>query len=116
MAQKYPNKQSNPAAAIPVWLAPAPAGAGLQVQNIPTSTGTLVKTGAGTFVGLSVNTAGTTSTAKIYDGIDNTGTLLGTFSTTAPGSNFPAGGWPFAIGLFVVTAGGAAADVTVSYF
>lgn len=109
----YPNQQSNPAAAIPVWIAPAPG----QVQkNITTNASTLVYTGAGVFTGLSVNTAGTASTATIYDGTDDNGTLLGTIPTTAQGSfEPPAGGWNFATGLFVVTAGGAAADITVSY-
>lgn len=111
------NDQSNPASATPVWIAPAPAAAGQRVRNITADVGTKLATGSGTFMGLSVNTGGNASTAKVYDGINAGGLLLGTFSTAAIGSNFPAGGWPFTAGLFIVTASSnPAADVTASYF
>lgn len=109
----YPNAQSDPAAAVPVWIAP-PLGA--QLANITTNTTTLLKSGSGVVSGLSINTGGTTSTVKIYDGLTAAGTLLGTFSSTAQnGVTLPAGGFPFTTGLCVVTAGAAAADITVTY-
>lgn len=75
--------------------------------------GDIVKTGAGLLGGLIVNKAGTTSTAALYDGTDNTGTLLGTVDTSALRQvNF---GIKLLVGLFVVLAGGAAADVTITY-
>lgn len=113
-----PNKQNAAAGAIPVWLAPAPEGSGLQSKsrNITTATTTLVNTGPGVFSGLGVNTAGAGSIAKVYDGIDATGVLLGTFNTAVLGpNNAPGGGYPFETGLCVVTSGGVAADITVAY-
>lgn len=111
----FPNSQSNPQSATPVWIA-SPSWAGATPKNITTNVGTLVKTGPGVFQGLSVNTAGTTSTATVYDGIDNTGTKIGTYSTTAQGGpNLPLAGISFTTGLYVVTAGAAAADITVSF-
>lgn len=112
----FANAQNNPAGAIPVWVAPTPAGSGQATKNITTNTGTLVKTGAGSFVGLSINTAGTASTAAVYDGTSASGTLLGTISTTAQDTIFPPGGWAYATGLFIETAGSAAADITVTYY
>lgn len=110
---KYPNKQDDPAAAIPVWVAPPPGALG---KNIATATGTLVKTGEGVFLGLTVNTPHAATTATVYDGTDNTGTLLGTFAlTSAGGITVAAGGLPFTTGLYVVTAGATPADITVSY-
>lgn len=47
-------------------------------QNVITLGTFNVKPGAGTFVGLNVNTAAATAVAKIYDGVDGTGTLLAT--------------------------------------
>ena len=100
-----------PKFATPVYIAPAPGAAS---KNLATNASTLVYTGPGYATGLNVNTAGTTSTIKLYDGLDATGTLLGTWSTTDQGF-IPLGNIPFATGLFAVTAGGAAANVTVSY-
>jgi hypothetical protein len=82
-------------------------------QNITTNATTTVKTGAGTFAGLSINTAGATSTATVYDNTAGSGTKLGTFSTTAQG--YIPVNIPFATGLTVVTAGGTPADITVVY-
>jgi len=104
------SNQSAASAAIPVWLAPA---IGSQLKNITTNATTLVKTGAGVLSSISVNTAGTTSTAKVYDGLSAAGTLLGTFDTTKLGLLLQ--GWAFQTGLCIVTAGGAAADITANY-
>ena len=106
-----PDSTRSPAFATPVYLAPAP---GATSANLVTSASTLIYTGAGYVTGLSVNTAGTTSTIKLYDGLDAGGTLLGTWSTVAQAS-LALGAIAFATGLFAVTAGGAPADVTVSY-
>jgi len=81
--------------------------------NIKTATTTLVKTGPGTLFSISVNKGGAGSDMKIYDGIDATGTLLGTFSTTA--QTFLPLGWSFLVGLCIVTEAGTAADITVTY-
>src|ERR1700761_7420802 len=90
-------------------LSVKPSGA--SAYNNPANTaGHQIKTGAGVFQGISVNTAGLTSTATLYDGTSTSGTKLGTFSTLAVASlqlNIA-----FTTGLFVVLAGGTAADVT----
>jgi hypothetical protein len=77
------------------------------------NTGVAVKGTAGVLRGLSVNTAGVTSTVTLYDGASTGGTKLGTWASTTAGS------WQFNItfstGLFAVLAGGTAADVTITY-
>jgi len=89
---------------------------GALAKNITTSTNTQVKTGAGIFFGLSVNTGQSGDTVTVYDGTDNTGTKIGTYSSAAVGSvQYPIG-IQFVVGLFVVTAGGTPADVTVVYY
>lgn len=98
--------------ATPVYVAPPP---GLAIENIITEAGTLVDTGPGQFLGLNVNTAGTLATAEIVDGIDGTGTVLGTMDTTIKGADFPGPGWPYKVGLFIITQGSAPANITVSY-
>jgi hypothetical protein len=109
----------DPANPLDCWAPTASGDTVLQPgtpDNITISTSTLVKTGAGTFLGLSVNTIGTTSTATVYDGTSAGGTKIGTYSTVLQGGpNIPAGGIAFSTGLFVVTAGAAAADITVVY-
>lgn len=106
----FANNNANPANAMPVWFAPPP---GQTLKNITTSASTLVKTGPGTILGLTVNTPEAGATAAIYDGIDNSGTLLGTFSLAAQGAI--ALGYSVAVGIFVVTTGGTPANITVSY-
>jgi hypothetical protein len=82
--------------------------------NIATNaTNNAIKTGAGAVTGLSINTAGTTSTLVLYDSLTATGTKLGTFTTTAQG--YLPLDIPFTTGLTAVTAGGAAADITLAY-
>jgi hypothetical protein len=77
------------------------------------TTGYQVKSGAGVFSGITVNTAGLTSSATFYDGTSTGGTKLATISTLAQVSlNYNIA---FVTGLFVVLAGGTAADVTISY-
>ncbi len=83
--------------------------------NITTNTDTNVKASPGTFVGISVNTAGTTSTAKVYNDADGTCSsgLIATFSTTSVGSIMI--GANMSIGICVKTAGAGAADITILY-
>ena len=108
----YPNDQANPASAVPVWIAPPP---GMKNANITTDTGTLLKTGKGTLLGISVNTPASGATITVYDGIDNTGTVIGIYPATAAGMvALPSYGVAFVTGLYVVTAVGAA-NVTVYY-
>lgn len=107
----YPNSQSNPAAAIPVWVAPAP---GQLTENIISATSTLIKTGSGVLLGFSVNTAASGGTIKFYDGTDAGGTLLGTWDAASQ-TSFLTLGYNFAVGLFAVTAGGSPPDITVAY-
>lgn len=89
--------------------------AGQSFVNITTNTDTNVKASAGTFVGIVVNTAGTGSTAAVYNDADGTCSsgLIGTFSTAAQTSltvNAAA-----TVGICVTTAGAGAADITILY-
>lgn len=99
-------------AAGQIAVQPSPA---LTYTNIPTSTNTVVKAAPGTFGGLSVNTAGTLSSAIVYDHATCTGSIIGTFSTTAVGSViFPPDGIAALTGICVTTVDtGGAANITV---
>lgn len=84
-----------------------------KVINVTTNKTQLVKTGAGILKKLSVNKVGTTSQVILYDGIDATGTVLGTFTTLAQGVmdlNIAV-----TTGICAVTSGGSAADISVMY-
>lgn len=112
----YPNRQNNPAAAIPVYIVAGNPFAGASHKNYAANTaGNLVKAGQGVFYGLTINTAGVGSTATIYDGPDTGGVKIGTYSTTAQGAVALPPGFTFTSGLFVVLAGGTPADVTIAY-
>lgn len=75
--------------------------------------GTQIKTGAGTLLGVSVNTKGATSTISLYDAVSATNPIA-VIDSTALGSYFMnGGGLSFVTGLFVVLAGGTAANVTI---
>ena len=101
------NNQNLDAGAIPVRPVPSSS------VNIKTATSTVVKAASGALSRVTVNTGGAGSTAALYDGLDNTGVLLGTVSTAAQVSL----GYDVAVavGLCVVTAGGTPADITVAY-
>ena len=103
----FPNAQNQPAGAMPVYET------GYAAKNITTSTSTLVKNGVGTFGRVTVNTAQVGATVTVYDGIDNTGVKLATIRAAAQVSL--AYGIALATGLYVVTAGGTPADVTIAY-
>lgn len=80
-------------------------------KNISSSTTTLVKSGGGSFHGLTVNAKGSTGTVTIYDALSATGTKIATMTLTAEGTFiFDV---QFSTGLTVVTTG--APDITVSY-
>lgn len=112
----YPNSNSNPAKAMPVWIAPPPETAGISTTNISASTNTQVKTGAGSLIGLTINTGEAGAQAVAYDGTSAAGRKLGTYSLSAQGVlEFPGGGIPFTTGLFVVTSGATPADITVTW-
>lgn len=86
-----------------------------QGKNIAATGNLLCKTGAGTLIGVTVNTPAASAVLKIYDGIDNTGTLLATISCSA--ANEPATLWygiGCKVGVFAVLSGGNA-DVTVLF-
>jgi hypothetical protein len=105
----FPNSQSNPAGAIPIW------DAGGNFHNFSTSTaGYQVKLGAGVAMRVTVNTAGTGTTLTLYDGTDNTGGVIATIATT---SQISLGLYAqFSVGLFTVaTAGSGAANLTITY-
>lgn len=106
----FPNSQSNPKGAVPVYLCANPYG-GQIIQNLTANGGVLVKTGPGTLDSVVVGIAGSGSSLTIYDGTSASGTLLGTVSTVV--QNALALGWSFQTGLFVNAAGGSAANVTI---
>lgn len=79
---------------------------GASFTNITTSTDTVIKTGAGTLQGFTVNTAGTS--IVFYNNTTCTGAKIGSFTTTAQASiKIDAA---FTVGLCATTVGG---DVTV---
>ncbi len=89
-----------------------PAGASAYNTSANTA-GYQVKSGAGILRGVTVNTVGTTSSATFYDGTSTSGTKLATMSTLSQTSlTYDVS---FTTGLFVVLAGGVAADVTIRY-
>jgi hypothetical protein len=106
--QSFPNRISNPLAAVPVWDA-----GGLFVNYAANNAGVQIKLGAGVLQRLVINTAGLTSQAVFYDGTSTGGIVIGTFATLAQGS-VPIGA-QFVTGLFVVIAGGTPADLTIVY-
>lgn len=97
---------------VPVGtLTPLPISPQSSYTRITTNTNTVIKTGKGVFSGISVNTAGATSTATVYDNTTCTGTIIGTFSTLA--QVVLNVGAIATTGICVTTAGGTPADITV---
>ena len=88
-------------------------------QNITLAapTTTVVKTGSGEFQGITINKATATAVITIYDGIDATGTLIGTITLPATllvSQDFIIYNVSFNKGLTIVTST-AACDLTISY-
>ena len=84
-------------------------------KHITTSTTTLVKTGVGVLKAVCINTKGASSnTATVYDGVDNTGSVIAVLDTTVTFGcqNYNVG---VTTGITVVTATGTAGDLTVSF-
>jgi len=100
---------------VPVGIAtPLPVNTAMfNYQNISTATNVVLKESPATIGSLIINTAGTGSTAIIYDNVLCSGTVIGTFSTTAQGTI------PINIntktGLCLTTTGSPAANVTLSF-
>lgn len=70
---------------------------------------------AGIYFGLTVNTGVAASTVTLYDGTDNTGAVIGVFSSaTAISLPAPMCGLALSKGLFAVVTG--TADITLYYF
>ena len=88
--------------------------AGNSFTNITTNTDTVVKASAGTLLGLLVNTAGTGSTAAIYNNTTCTGAKIGTFSTAAQ-TALSALNISASVGICITTAGAGAADITATW-
>lgn len=82
--------------------------------NVAAAGNTQVKTGAGTFNGLTINTGVASTSITLYDGTSAAGKKLGTWATTAQGQVTPPAPASFTVGLFAVVAGGSP-DVTI-YF
>lgn len=97
---------------IPVGtLTPLPVAPQSSFTRITTNANTVIKTTPGIFAGISVNTAGATSSATVYNNTTCTGAVIGTFSTLAQivlNVNAIA-----TTGICVTTAGGTPADITV---
>lgn len=86
---------------------------GNSFTNITTNADTNVKGSAGTLVGFSINTIGTTSSVQFFNDADGTcnSSLVGTFTTLVQGFvTVPA---TMGTGICVKTAGAVAADITV---
>lgn len=71
---------------------------------ITTKTTTLLKTGPGIIADLEIQQAGSTDTILVYDGIDASGTLIGSFAAPSAGQIFLRGR-SFVVGCCAVTGG-----------
>lgn len=86
------------------------------MQNLTANSTTCLKKGQGKLGTININTIGATgNTLKIYDGLDNTGTLMGTIDTTIAAAPTRIYNAVFQKGLTIVLAAGTAADVTVAF-
>lgn len=91
----------------------ASAAGGYSYSHISTNTTTVVKSGAGTLNAVVINNSGTSATATIFDSTTGSGSIIATINTSNQGAlRYQLA---FSTGLTVVTAGTAAADVTVVY-
>lgn len=80
-----------------------------------TNASTLVKTGKGVLHSVVINTKGATAnTLTLYDGIDNTGTVVAIIDTTLAQVVLTYD-IAFATGLYATLATGTAANVTITY-
>lgn len=90
-----------------------PQGASSYNDAVGTA-GDQIKSGAGVLASVTINTAGTSSTATLYDGTNTSGIKLATIDTTSSRTlNFNAA---FTTGLFIVSSTVTPADITVGYY
>jgi hypothetical protein len=89
--------------------------AGSNYKNIATATSTLVKSGAGLITSVMVGTAQAGATMTVYDGLDNTGTVMGKVELDIMGAWTPPRPIAFTKGLFVVTTSLTTGSVTFLY-
>lgn len=83
-----------------------------------TTAGTQIKTGAGYFLGWTINTAGTggANLFTLYDGTSTSGTVIGIFSTAATTTQPRPNAIAFSTGLFVVLTGtSTSGNITIFY-
>jgi hypothetical protein len=83
-------------------------------NHIVLSTTTTVKSGAGIFHTLSINTKGVGGTATLFDNTAGSGTSIAVIDTTLGIQTFTFD-LAFATGLTIVTTGATPADITVTY-
>ncbi len=101
------NDQSSNAGATPVRVAATTP------VHITTATTTAVKASPGTLGKLVVNTGGAGSIATIYNSLAGSGAVIAIVDTaTRVSLDF---NMAMSIGITVVTSGGVAADITISY-
>ncbi len=81
--------------------------------NITTNTTTTITTDPGTLCKVIVNKVGTTSTVTVYDSDAASGSIIASMSSVAVGTFFY--DCRRSVGLTIVTAGAAAADITVTW-
>jgi hypothetical protein len=110
LAQQPRPPTENPANAQPVWLAPNPNGQTL--THLSAAGSTLIKTGSGWISSIAVNTAATSGSLRVYDGVDATGAVIGVLDVSKNGAGITGSTpWAYHVGLYVVLSG--TADVTI---
>lgn len=102
----FPNSQSNPTGAIPVYQ-------GASNVAIVTASGQ-IKTGAGVLQGINLGAAGASATVSFYDGTNTSGKLI--WSCTANAMPYDAKpGVAFMTGLYVNVSATSAPSLNVTY-
>lgn len=87
-----------------------------QTTRINSNTTTVVKSGKGVLVGITINTAGAASnTATVYDNTAGSGTVIAVIDTTA-GTGTLFYNRECGTGITVVTATGTGADLSVLWY
>ena len=81
--------------------------------NITSNATTVIKDSAGMLYGITINKAGTSSTATVFDGTTGSGVKLGVLDTTVVGT-VGYSTW-MRTSITTVTSGSSAADITVIY-